>query len=90
MLKSLVDNMALTLRLHPWSLLIEVEETGKVLLETGITLSLDLIINLAQAAIIATEWRIGAVYTNHECHKRRTLNPTGTRNSTRDYTDQKP
>ena len=74
MLKSLVDNMALTLRLHPWSLLIEAEEIGKVSLGTGITLTLDLITNLAQAAILAKERGMEAVFANYECHERRTLN----------------
>ena len=73
-LKSLLDNMALTLRLHPWSLLIEAEETGKVSLGTGIRLTLDLITNLAQAAILAKEKGIEAVYANNECHERITLN----------------
>ena len=74
MLISLVDNMALTLRLHPWSLLIKAEEIGMVSLGTGITLTLDLIINLVQAAILAKELGMEAVFANYECHKRRTLN----------------
>lgn len=73
-LRILLDNMTLTLRLHPWSLLIEREETGRVSFGAGIRLTLTPITNVVMAADVCNAEGIEAVYRNHDCHRSITLN----------------
>ena len=73
-LRTLLDNMALTLRLHPWSLMIEAKETGRVSLGLGVTLTLELITNVAIAADVNKKEGFDAIYKRQDCHQRMTLN----------------
>ena len=72
--KSLLDNLSLTLRLHPWSLFIESEEPGQISLGSGVTLTIDRVTNMAKAAMFNKEKGMSGVYHNQECHDRTTFN----------------
>ena len=70
-LKILLDNVSLTLGLHPWTLLMEAEETGLFIVGLGINLKLDIISNVAKAAEIKKEKGIKAVYLSQDCYYKR-------------------
>ena len=72
--KSLLENICLTLGLHPWSLFIESEETGQVSVGSGVTLTIDRVTNMAKAAMSNKEKGISGIYQNNECHDRTTFN----------------
>ena len=72
-LTKLVDNMAVTLKVHPYNLLIEYEETGHFRVGQGIRLTVCVIHNVAAAAEVRKlngENQGSAVESDKECSQR--------------------
>ena len=70
-LNALIDNICLTSRLHPWSLLIEAEEPDKFTVGSGVGLFLDIITDVFKAAEIVKTSGNEGIYSNNDCHEKR-------------------
>ena len=70
-LRTLFDDVWLTLRIHPWSLLIESEETGRISLGQSVSLTVYVVTNVLKAAEEQKTGGMDAVYRSKFCHKKR-------------------
>ena len=70
-LRTLFENVWLTLRLHPWSLLIESEEPGKISLGGKVSLTVYVVTNVLKAAEKHRNGGMDAVFESRFCHTKR-------------------